>query len=181
MNLIAFTGSMGTGKSTAVQYLKDLNIEKRVDLVKFAAPLYDIQEVVYNRIKAAHTRPETFTKDRKLLQWLGTEWGRSIDANLWVNLWKAEVKSISDKYPDAVIVCDDCRFDNEAKAVREMGGKIIKIISTKSGERIDTKAGIKQHSSESGISEQYVNYWVDNSYTLETYKSQLENIFELAL
>ncbi len=42
--IIAFAGAMGSGKSTAIERLK--KCAGRVELVKFAGPIYDIQEYV---------------------------------------------------------------------------------------------------------------------------------------
>ena len=113
MKIIAFSGKMGVGKSTAIEriYAKSNGV---VHLVKFAQPLYDMQEFIYRRISSVVQRPANFTKDRKLLQWLGTDWGRGMKETLWVDLFKAQVEKILDHNPTAVIVCDDVRFDNEA-------------------------------------------------------------------
>jgi hypothetical protein len=179
--IFGFTGPMGSGKSEAIKTLKE-HVENlgpfsaQVELVKFAAPLYDMQEYIYNRISLAHARPESFVKDRLLLQWLGTEWGRgTISANLWVDLWAATVKQIQKENPSAIIVCDDCRFDNEAAAIHEVGGKVIKISTFKSSDRIDTS--LSSHPSENGISLSNVDFIIENNDSLDNYKKQLIYLF----
>lgn len=174
MKLIAFTGKMGSGKSTAIQIFKDLYLEKKVIEHKFAQPLYDMQEYIYRRLEPAYVRPDNFVKDRKLLQWLGTEFGRNLKESLWVDLWKEKVAKSTNV--DAVL-CDDCRFDNEAKTVKEMGGKIIMLISAETNNRIDTKDGIPNHKSEQGVDQKYVDFVVDNRYSLTMFKANLEEIF----
>lgn len=177
--LIGFHGGMGVGKSTAIQALKDFVFPGEVHLVKFAQPLYDMQEFVYRRISSVHVRPETFIKDRKLLQWLGTEWGRdSISTNLWVDIWKAAVTSIQLENPRAVIVCDDVRFDNEGETLKSMGGHTIKIVSNRAGDRINTQAGIANHKSEAGIRKELLDFVVDNNDTVAAFEERLVACFK---
>lgn len=175
--IIAFTGDMGVGKSTAIKILSDHLYDKPLTLVKFAQPLYDIQEYAYQRIEGAYKRPETFIKDRKLLQWLGTEWGRdSLSASLWVDVWKADAE---DKlFKGYQVACDDVRFDNEAETIKSMGGKIILITSNKTHDRIDTSTGIKAHPSETGISRHLIDAHVDNNGTYEQFVQKLIETFE---
>ena len=56
---------------------------------------------------------------RHAMQTLGTEWGRnSIAPNIWLSLWKKRVKGL------LLVTVDDCRFRNEAKTIRDLGGVI---------------------------------------------------------
>lgn len=180
--IVAFSGLMGSGKSEAIDTLRKTyenlgHLSRPVILIKFAQPLYDMQEYVYERIKSVYVRPESFIKDRLLLQWLGTEWGRdTIDSDLWVKLWIAAVEQVAKDNPDAIIVCDDCRFNNEAKVIKQLNGIIIKITSDKAAERINTS--LAKHSSESGISNNYIDYIVENNLSLEQYKNSLSYLFK---
>lgn len=62
---------------------------------------------------------------RHAMQRLGTEWGRDcMGADFWVDLWKHKAAS----HPAAVIVADDVRFANEARAIRELGGFTICVV-----------------------------------------------------
>lgn len=170
--IIGFTGGMGVGKSTAVTLVTEFFYPKFVTLTKFAQPLYDIQEFAYQRIEGAYKRPESFIKDRKLLQWIGTEWGRdSLSKTLWVDVWKAdaEVKL----FKGYIVICDDVRFDNEAETIRSMGGKIISITSNKVAARIDTGSGIKAHASESGISKFLIDAHIENNGTKDQYQQAI--------
>jgi energy-coupling factor transporter ATP-binding protein EcfA2 len=181
MHLIAFNGVMGSGKSEAIKTLRELLGPERADnvvLVKFASTLYDVQEYIYGKIEPVYKRPADFVKDRKLLQWIGTEWGRGIDQDLWVKLWHANVLQEASFNPDAIIVCDDVRFDNEAGLVKESGGVIVKLVCNFAQERITTANGIKNHASEAGIGPQYVDYIVDNNSTLESYKNSLRELYQ---
>lgn len=173
MKIIGFTGLMGSGKSTAIALLSELQ-NQPVYLIKFAQPLYDMQEFIYNRITLAHKRDEFFVKDRKLLQWLGTEWGRdTIHKDLWTTIWLEEIKFAQENYPNCIIVSDDVRFDNEVQVLKQVGGHLIKIESNKNEERIDTKAGIAGHTSETGIDLNSVDFILENNGTLDDLKTAL--------
>lgn len=172
LSLIGLNGSMGCGKSEAFKAIKEHAHGRTVVLVKFAQPLYDIQEMIYNRIKSVHVRPDNFIKDRKLLQWIGTDWGRdTISKTIWVDIWKSEVQSHIDA--GRLVVCDDVRFDNEGELLKELGGIVIRITSDRTAERIDTAAGIKNHASEAGIAHNLIDMIVENNGTLEEYKNSL--------
>ncbi len=176
--IIGFNGKMGCGKSTAIRALVE-TINAQVALVKFAQPLYDMQEYMYRRIDTAYERPETFIKDRKLLQWIGTEWGRdTISKTLWVDIWKQAAGNVLYDDPLAVVVCDDVRFDNEAETIKRLGGFIVEITSKKADERIDTKAGIVQHSSESGIRRDLIDATLANDGTIEEFKRSIQEFYK---
>jgi len=178
MKIIAFTGAMGSGKSTTVNQLEELVENRGLQTynAKFAAPLYEMQEEIYRIIAPVHTVPKGWVKDRKLLQLLGTEWGRqTLGENIWVDLWKQNVKDLVSSWPSiSIITCDDLRFENEAKVIKELGGLIIKIVSDK--ERIDIKAGVPKHPSEGGLSNQYVDYVIENNGTIDDLRSALLTI-----
>lgn len=178
MKLIGLNGSMGVGKSTAIELTKELSAQK-VKLVKFAQPLYDMQGAIYKRIASVYERPETFIKDRKLLQWLGTEWGRdTISKTLWVDIWKAEaIKQHNLGSSETVIVCDDVRFDNEAAMIKSLGGVIIRITSNKANNRIDTAAGLVHHASESGIDDKFLDGHIVNDGSLSDFKLALLELY----
>lgn len=175
VKLVAFTDRMGSGKSTAVNFFNRKLTGKLIDStnVKFAQPLYDIQEYIYKRIEPVYQRPQDFVKDRKLLQWIGTDWGReTVNENVWVNIWKNEVeKFIGD---GTIVFCDDCKFDNEAQVIKSLGGIIIHVI------RPDNNApeeAAKKHASENGVSDKYVDQVLVNSGTEEEYLKKLEMLF----
>lgn len=179
--IIAFSGPMGSGKSTAIEKLKKCT--GAVELVKFAGPLYDIQEYIYERVQSVYKRPESFIKDRKLLQWIGTEWGReTISDTVWVDLWKAKIDSLREKNAythNYTIVCDDLRFDNEAEVVHSKGGHIVQIICDKTKNRVDTTSGLVQHKSEAGLNPKLVDYTITNNGTIAEFELAVRNVYGL--
>ena len=69
--------------------------------------------------------PEVGCSVRRILQTLGTEWGREqITDDVWVRCWEAQASR-----HDRVIV-DDVRFLNEAQAVKAKGGQMWKVVRT---------------------------------------------------
>lgn len=168
--LIGLTGSMGSGKTTAIDLIKEF-VDRRYQVVKFAGPLYDMQEFIYRRIASVHPKPKDFVKDRKLLQWLGTEWGRSISKDLWADIWKEEVAHNSSSHTPSI--CDDVRFDNEAELVHSLGGVVIKIINPDALKNITTANGFSNHVSEIGIKLHNIDFVVVNDGTLAQYQERL--------
>ena len=175
--IIGFTGKMGVGKSTAINILGEFSeLEKYPYLIKFADPLYDIQEMIYDRISDAYTRPKDFVKDRKLLQWIGTEWGReTIKNSLWVDLWKAAAIQAQER-GENLIVCDDVRFNNEAEAIKSLGGTIIKIVANTQYRAVTS--GIAGHKSEIDINADYVDYLIENKGSIEAFQDSLCNVYK---
>lgn len=167
--LIGISGKMGSGKSTAIEAMKTLG--KPVYVHKFAAPLYQIQEQIYRIIAPVYQRPEDFVKDRKLLQWIGTDWGReTIRESLWIDLWKSRAEMIKTKDPTVTLVSDDTRYDNEAEMIHSMGGVVIEITRSDSTQHAVGGEGIKNHKSESGISPHLIDYRITNDGTLEEFQ-----------
>lgn len=69
------------------------------------------------------TKPQPF---RALMQNYGTEVRRRDNADYWVNIWKDSVSgALKDKKH---VVADDVRFLNEAKAVKDAGGILVKLM-----------------------------------------------------
>lgn len=174
MDIIGFSGPMGSGKSTAIDFIRQLTGRPVIN-VKFAQPLYDIQEFIYGRISSVYSRPPTFIKDRKLLQWIGTEWGRGeISESLWIDLWEAQARAVNARQSNAIIVCDDVRFDNEAAQLHNQGAHIIRLICDKANERINTNGGLPKHASEAGIADNYVDCVVANNGTLTDFEEAID-------
>lgn len=139
--VIALTGLAGAGKSTVAGMLADYGYT----LVKFAGPLkamiaalgftdWQIENDRESRYGALNGKTM-----RHAQQTLGTEWGRKcMGEDFWLELWLHEVHRVGCR-----VVVDDCRFPNEAHAVRQLGGVIWSI---------EGRGGIAgNHASESGI------------------------------
>lgn len=86
-------------------------------------PVY-VQDVIdlytWDRYKETEYGPEI----RRLLQRLGTEAGRQA---LWDSIWVDAAMKAVDNDPYGKYVVTDCRFPNEARAIQERDGFVIRI------------------------------------------------------
>lgn len=129
--IVAFTGPAGSGKSTATRHLIE---QHGYTLVKFAGPLKDMMRAIglsEREIEGDLKEKPSYLlcgkTPRHAMQTLGTEWGRDIlGSDFWIRLWRARVEQAASEGKRVVV--DDCRFPNEAKAIRQLGGDIYKLV-----------------------------------------------------
>lgn len=129
--VIAISGAAGSGKSTAADYLVRMHGYERV---KFAGPLKDMCRAIgmtESQIEGEHKeRPFDWLQGktpRHAMQTLGTEWGRKcMGEHFWIGLWERAANDVLDG--GGRVVVDDCRFANEADAVRKLGGVVVRLI-----------------------------------------------------
>jgi GTPase SAR1 family protein len=156
--IIALTGPKGVGKTTVARALiSNPNLDRPVDILSFAGPLKAMAGVLLP--------PAAFTPEGKedaalglcgvspriILQTLGTDWGRTlIHKDVWVEAMRRRISASSAR----TIIIDDLRFDNEARMVVELGGRIIAL------ER-DGVAYTREHESEYPLSPFLVDFEVD--------------------
>lgn len=92
------------------------------------------------------TKPPTF---RALLQEYGSEVRRADDPDYWVKRWaKTATDHLHGRPVGCCVVSPDCRFPNEAKAVRDMGGLLWKV----------ERPG---HTGSGHVSETALSHWFD--------------------
>lgn len=146
MKLIAFTGLPRSGKDTAAGYLAD---RYRYQRASFARPLKEAAAILlgcplshaegWQGYDREAVMPEWGFSMRWFLQRLGTECMRDqIAKDFWIKRMRASLSRGAD------YVITDCRFQNEADLVRELGGVIVEIVrpgSVGSGHISD--AGVK--------------------------------------
>lgn len=127
--VVGLSGVAGSGKSTAAAHLQ----RQGYTLVKFAGPLKDMMRAIglsESQIEGADKEDSTRLLQGKTpryaMQTLGTEWGRNIiGAGFWTFLWEHRALQLLDAGHKVVV--DDCRFANEADAVRALGGIVVRI------------------------------------------------------
>jgi len=74
------------------------------------------------------TIPTIKATARRILQTLGTEWGRNcIGSEVWLDCMMSRVASHL-KDGDSKIIIDDVRFQNEAELIKKMGGEMWMIV-----------------------------------------------------
>jgi hypothetical protein len=132
--LIAFSGFIGAGKTTAAKMLADYDYVP----TKFAKPLKAMlisigltMDDLEDPIKKSQPHPLLQGRTpRHAMQSLGSEWGRDlISTNFWAGLWAHEAGTLLDG--GGRVVVDDMRFPNEVQAVRRLGGLTVYIIGVR--------------------------------------------------
>lgn len=132
--ILGFTGRARSGKSTAVSYLHFKSDRPRIrlnfkdalsnELRMHFSPLLTLFGEVYG-MGMSELFSEKPPMMRKLMQLYGTEVRRGDDPDYWVKQWKKNFYKID---PKIDVMADDVRFLNEAQAIKQMGGKIIRIV-----------------------------------------------------
>jgi len=126
MRIIGIVGYMQTGKSTVARTL----FEHGFTRVKFSQPLKDMLlalpgitvEHTEGALKAAPQAMLSGRTPRYALQTLGTDWARHMmGEDFWVDCWRNAILG------EELVVAEDVRFLNEAKAIREVGGELWRI------------------------------------------------------
>lgn len=162
---IAFGYKMGVGKSHAASHiLKQLGGGMHL---AFADPLYDI--LFYAQDKCGFQK----AKDRKFLQFIGTEWARDYDESVWVNLLIERSNLCNNTHQ----VLEDVRFPNEFESLKENGWICIKITRTEPEDRSGN--GYKRHRSETSLdilSDKRWDYVIRNDGTIDEFEAELESI-----
>jgi len=134
---IAFGCEARVGKDTSVDYL----IQKYGGVkLSFAAALYDILDYAQERCGFRKS------KDREFLQWVGTEWGRARDPNVWVNCVLNQLRKLP---KDTNVFISDLRFPNEFKVLKKEGFTCVRLIRSVSESQMGS--GTKKHASESAL------------------------------
>lgn len=183
MTLVAFHGKLGSGKDTAGERLATL-VDVPTYRVSFAAPLkqsaaalLDIPVEDWETYKndpdalitlsvgygpsglvdhhgIAFEEPtvvKQFTA-REFLQRYGTEAHRDVFGD---NFWVDQAMAQYHPTPGVYYYVTDCRFLNEAQAVKDRGGIIVRLI----GANEDTGT----HASEVSLPDEFITFFIDNS------------------
>lgn len=156
--LIALTGPKGCGKTTIAEELVKSQDFTRL---RFAGPIKDMlralgltAEQVDGDLKEKPSALLGGKTPREAMQDLGTRWGREFDPSLWVRATMHRVDGLRLAHRDVII--DDCRFANEAHAVRQAGGVIVEVV----------RPGVHyshEHASEFPLDEELVDYRITNT------------------
>jgi len=164
---ISFSGKAGSGKDVSVKYLIDKYGGKKIS---FSKPIYDI---LYYAQNICGFKQE---KDRKFLQWIGTEWGRNINPDIWVEL---AVKNLPKE--DNIYV-SDVRFLNEFYILKKKGFISIKIIRNNYNYNNRVGSGDVNHISENDLDklkDREYDYIIHNNSSLQLLYEKLDHIISL--
>lgn len=166
--VIGVTGKARSGKDTLSEHLYtrlgfDCNRAAFADPVKDMLRAIGIDDIEGYK---EEVHPLLGVTSRKMMQTLGTEWGReAIGEDTWINLTKEKGKG------KKFLVISDVRFENEANFVRENGILL----------HVTGRGGIKGfHKSESGVKFQLGDFRIDNGYDIEYLFSQADTLLKMA-
>lgn len=131
--VIGLTGVVGSGKDSVAEIFSE---QYRFIRLGFADPIYEMASIVTRT--PAHVLQKREGKEvvldrvnaspRKLMQTLGTEWGRQmIDENLWINHLDGRLRSIEIRTGLNGLVISDVRFQNEVDFVHRLGGEVWRV------------------------------------------------------
>lgn len=136
--IVALTGTIGSGKSTAADHLE---LKHGFQRVRFADPLKHmirtllakqgctpeyIKRCIEGDLKTKPVPELAGRTPRHAMQSLGTGWARDmIHPDLWVTCWKGTASQALKK--GIPVVAEDCRFFNEYETVRSMKGLVWRI------------------------------------------------------
>ena len=198
--IVAFTGKKQSGKSTACAYIERGHLATRVNfkdgLVKELKEKFPnlLTQIIKTMDIVAYDGMNEWTIERlfsdkpplmrALMQNYGTEVRRGDDPDYWVKQWISTVSRINH-----LVLCDDVRFINEAKAVHDVGGVIIRIertdmlstdthISEVEMESIDADHTISVGSGEHRRLYNELDFILDQCSNIKTSKKNTKNLVE---
>jgi len=158
--IIGLSGVAGCGKNTVAEVLAR---QCGAKLFAFADPLYAAVSAITG-IPVKNLQDRGFKEKelswlpaspRRLLQTLGTEWGRdTIHEEIWI---RSVFRAIKAESPPVAVITD-VRFNNEAFAIRERGGSVW-LVTRKTAGLGGDEGG---HSSEKGVRRDLIDEVVAN-------------------
>jgi len=194
--IIGINGYAGSGKDTVGEIIKQLQPHEHWEIKKFAGKLKDVASTILGiptlmfedqefkkktlpQMWSNHGLPMTV---RDFLQRLGTDALREgLHPNTWVNALMMDYKEqliniindegyqFEERYPNWVIT--DCRFPNEAIAIKNQGGVIVRI------NRPGINA-VNAHPSEVALDHWHFDYVIENDESIVELKHQVRDILK---
>lgn len=170
--LIGLTGKKRCGKNTVGTYLWE---KHRYQNTSFALPIKSICKIFgfsYDQLEGSlkETMDEFWEiTPRKFMQIIGTEMFRShFRDDVWLKMMELELANLN----ASNVAITDVRFDNEAKFIKDNGGLIVHIIR-------DSNTQEDSHSSERGISPEFVDYVIYNNEKITDLFSSVEEMLRV--
>ena len=157
MELIGITGKKFSGKSTLAEMIRIISSTLSYEFVElaFATPLkeicakaYSIDENHFYESKLKEVTIDELGKSpRQIMQEVGTYFRGEKDKNgdtLWIRHMRNKINLLAKSEKKIIVIISDVRYLDEANMIRDLGGKIIRVIGYY-GPDIDNYS---QHSSE---------------------------------
>ncbi len=179
MTIIGLIGLKRSGKDTFADYI----VEKYgYEKYSFAGPLKDACKIMFclndeqidGNLKEV-IDPRFGISPRHMFQFMGTEVMRelfpkisekyTVKESFWIHRFKIWYNDNKDKN----IIVSDIRFQDEANAIKNLGGTLIKI----NNPRIQN---IDNHKSEKDVDNLQYDYIINNDETIENYYNNIEKL-----
>ncbi len=190
MRIVALTGKAWSGKDTVAGFLGGKVMPFAGPIKEFCQQVFDFSDaqiwgpsqernkpdVRYRRLigyYADDTPQHEYLTPRYALQTLGTEWGRDCFEDIWADLGMRRAKAYLATHPLETVVIPDCRFVNEARAVRAAGGQVWRIVRPGAGLSGAASAHQSEMEQESPEFNALVNVTIYNDGTLNDLASQI--------
>lgn len=169
--LLGLAGPKRSGKSTVAAHLRE-----RFGFVEdsFAAPLRQFVATILGlslaELEASKERPVEWldgVTPRSMMQTVGTEWGRqTVHADIWIRSAMRRADGARGRCAD--LVFSDVRFENEALAIQQAGGHVVRLVGR--GEFGDG------HASEIALPAHFVNFELRNDCDLVSLHDQVDHL-----
>lgn len=169
MRIIGLTGKKRAGKDTVAALIggadrSTVKLSFAEPIRRFVAEVCGLTRSQLEQVKDGSVRlvGDVIVYPRRMMQELGTEWGRSQDRDLWVSILRNKIDHTRENYPDTeTVIITDVRFENEADMIHELGGVVVEVL------RPDPASNSDGHASERGLSPENVDVVLHNYGTLE--------------
>lgn len=175
--LIGITGYKRSGKDTTGEVMATI---LGAQCIAFADPIKDavrailraqgvddktIEECIDGDLKEAPCPYLQDNSPRYVMQTLGTEWGReTLGDAIWV---KAALNRAANSVVGTIIT--DVRFPNEAEAIREAGGVVVRV----SRPETEPDMGDTLHPSEAGVAKIEADYVIRNDMARHHFQAEV--------
>lgn len=184
-NGIGFAGRMKAGKDTAARYAADKILQWKgsnfgIRQLAFAKPLKDIA-MVYMGLNKHHCYDQEGKAEfnefwgmtnREILQKLGDGMRREVHPDFWTKLIERKLHDCIEE--GEMFILTDVRYPNEAELIRKYGGIIIQL----NRQCINPPEGTVDHPSERPLDSQYVDFSIDNDFSLEELRDNVNSIIQ---
>ena len=179
--LIGLAGPAGSGKDTVAESISSHGTTIRI---AFAAPLkaacqhlFDLSEAqLHDRDAKERLDTRWGLSPRQLFQRVGTDVLRRVDEEVFLKTATTRIRAALRSRADYVVVTD-CRFENEAERVRDLGGRVWHLTRPANPDR----TAFGGHASEAALGLQGDDFTLLNDGTLRELAAAVARQLELEL